>query len=120
MPLKDITVESVLEAIIEFHRLDRDRFLANHHFQDEKQYVLVYPSRKINNKDEHCDYPSKAIASVAHKYLPNSPGPLPSNDPNQLSGGIKHRNGAAKKLLELGFQIKDTKKNALLKKYPRY
>ena len=58
MSLRDITRQSVLEAIEEFDQVGRNYFLKKSHFGHAKSYWLVYDGRK---------YDSKAIIGVAHK-----------------------------------------------------
>ena len=59
MSLRNITRQSVLEAIEEFDQVGRNYFLKKYHFGHAKSYWLVYDGRK---------YDSKAIIGVAHKY----------------------------------------------------
>ena len=59
MSLRDITRQSVLEAIEEFDQVGRNYFLKKYHFGHAKSYWLVYDGRK---------YDSKAIIGVARKY----------------------------------------------------
>jgi 5-methylcytosine-specific restriction protein A len=90
MSLADLTVESVHQAIAEFDRLGREAFLSTYGFGKARGYVLM---RNGNA------YDSKAIAGVAHKYVPGR-APLRSEE---FSGG---ENAAAGRLRELGFDIK--------------
>lgn len=75
MSLKNITRQSVLEAIQEFDRVGRIDFLRMYGFGTAKEYWLIHDGRK---------YDSKAIIGVAHKYARPDLGPLKSNN---FSGG---------------------------------
>jgi 5-methylcytosine-specific restriction protein A len=59
--MADLTRESVRQALDEFDRLGRDRFLKDHGFGKARGYYLI---------DRGQPYDSKAIAGVAHGYLP--------------------------------------------------
>jgi len=59
--LKDLTREAILRAVEEYDRLTAAIFLAKHGFSRAKRYWLQHDGRL---------YPSKAIAGVAHGYLP--------------------------------------------------
>jgi hypothetical protein len=61
MSLTDLTPEAVRQAIAEFDRLGRDSFLNTYGFGRARGYFLVHNGQA---------YHSKAIAGVAHQYLP--------------------------------------------------
>ena len=61
MPLTDLTPEAVRRAIAEFDSLGRDSFLNTYGFGKARGYFLVHNGQA---------YDSKAIAGVAHQYLP--------------------------------------------------
>ena len=75
MSLKNITRQSVLEAIREFDRIGRKNFLRNYGFRPAKKYWLIHDGRK---------YDLLAIIGVAHKYARPYLGPLENND---ITGG---------------------------------
>ena len=88
MSLRDITRQSVLEAIEEFDQVGRNYFLKKYHFGHAKSYWLVYDGRK---------YDSKAIIGVAHKYARPELGQL-----RNFSGGTAT---VQPKLESLGFTV---------------
>ena len=90
MSLVELTPEAVRQAIAEFDRLGRDSFLSIYGFGKARAYFLVHNGQA---------YDSKAIAGVAHQYLP-AHAPLTSDS---FSGGEK---AAAGRLRELGFDIR--------------
>lgn len=90
MSLKDITRESVLEAIAEFDRLGRESFLDNYGFKPARQYFLSYDGKK---------YDSKAIVGVAHGFLSPTTEPL---KPESFSGGEAT---VRRQLEKLGFDV---------------
>ena len=90
MSLADLTPESVRQAIAEFDRVGRDSFLNTYGFGRARGYFLIHSGHP---------YDSKAIAGVAHQYLPGHV--VLKND--EFSGG---EDAAAGKLRELGFEIK--------------
>ena len=59
MALRHITRQSVQQAIQEFDRVGRKKFLKNNGFGTAQTYWLIYDGRR---------YDSKAIIGVAHKY----------------------------------------------------
>ncbi|MER7167881.1 HNH endonuclease [Micromonospora sp. NPDC000207] len=61
MALTDLTRQAVLEAIAEFDRLGRDRFLQTYKFGRALSYFIDYDGRL---------YDSKAIAGYAHGLIP--------------------------------------------------
>jgi hypothetical protein len=65
---------AVLRAVEEFDRLGRDAFLDRYGFDEARDYFLILDGRR---------YDSKAIAGVAHGYLPGR-GPL---RPSDFTGG---------------------------------
>jgi 5-methylcytosine-specific restriction protein A len=90
MSLADLTADAVRQAIAEFDRLGRDAFLSTYGFGQARGYFLVH-------NGQH--YDSKAIAGVAHKYLPGRV----ALKAEEFSGG---ENAAAGRLRELGFEVK--------------
>jgi 5-methylcytosine-specific restriction protein A len=90
MSLADLTPEAVHQAIVEFDRLGRSVFLSTYGFGKARGYFLVKKGRP---------YDSKAIAGVAHQYLPGRS--LLKSD--EFSGG---EDAAAGRLRELGFDIR--------------
>lgn len=94
-----INEQAVLKAIEEFDRLGRRAFLEKYGFGGAKDYFLRY-----NGKN----YDSKAIAAVAHRYMPGGE----ALEHSELSGGVKHRVGAARILRGLGFNIATSGENA--------
>jgi 5-methylcytosine-specific restriction enzyme A len=90
MSLSDLTPEAVRQAIAEFDRVGRESFLSTYGFGKARGYFLVHNGQL---------YDSKAIAGVAHHYLP---GRLPLTS-EEFSGG---ENATAGRLRELGFEIK--------------
>lgn len=75
MPLNDITEKGVLRAIEEFDTLGQNEFLRRYGFRDARSYHLLHGGRQ---------YPSKAIAGVAHRFDRPDLGQLQSAD---FSGG---------------------------------
>ena len=61
MSLTDLTPEAVRQAIAEFDSLGRDSFLNTYGFGKARGYFLVHNGQA---------YDSKAIAGIAHQYLP--------------------------------------------------
>lgn len=90
--LKDLTREAVLEAVAEYDRLSGAVFLARHGFSDAKRYWLQHDGRL---------YPSKAIAGVAHGYLPGRSAILASAT---FTGGEA---SVVRVLRKLGFPVVD-------------
>lgn len=78
------------QAIAEFDRLGRDIFLSTYGFGQARGYFLVHNGQL---------YDSKAIAGVAHRYLPGRV----SLKFDEFSGG---ENDTASGLRELGFEVK--------------
>src|SRR5262245_21701887 len=91
MALGELTSrEAVLEAILEFDSLGRDRFLSKYGFGPARGYFLEHQGSR---------YDSKAIVGVAHGIQHPHLGPLRAAD---FSGG----EATVKKLLEgLGFTV---------------
>ncbi|MEC3916028.1 HNH endonuclease signature motif containing protein [Nocardia sp. CDC160] len=93
-PLKDLTRDAVLLTIDEFDRLGRESFLQKYGFKEAQGLFAVYQGKF---------YDSKALAGVAHGYLPGR-RPLKSSE---FSGGWGvHAAGVLKRL---GFQVIDTR-----------
>ena len=61
MSLAELTPDAVVQAIAEFDRLGHDTFLSTYDFGKARDYLLVREGKA---------YDSKAIAGVAHQYLP--------------------------------------------------
>jgi 5-methylcytosine-specific restriction enzyme A len=97
MSLSDLTEQAVQHAITECDELGRTNFLRTYGFRRSRDYVLMHKGRP---------YDSKAIAGVAHRYLPG--GNLLSS--KEFSGGEK---AAAGKLRELGFDVPDPAKQTV-------
>lgn len=89
MSLKKLTTKAVRQAVAEFDRVGREKFLETYGFAKAREYFLMYKGRA---------YDSKAIVGVAHKFLPN--GRVLS--PQKFSGGVS---GAAAELEKLGFVV---------------
>lgn len=95
--LSDLTREAVLSAIAEHDQLGREGFQLKYGFKDAKRYFLIHDGRP---------YDSKAIAGVAHKYVPGTGGQiLYSND---FTGG---KSSVVARLRKLGFKIPDEPQN---------
>jgi len=90
MSLADLTSETVRQSIAEFDRLGRDAFLSTYGFGKARGYFLMHKGQP---------YDSKAIAGVAHQYLPGQR----ALTADKFSGG---ENDAAGRLRDLGFDIK--------------
>lgn len=91
VPLTDITWNAVLAAIREFDVLGRDAFLEKYGFRPAKRYLVSHEGRL---------YDSKAVAGVAHGFLPGR-SPL---KPSEFSGGVG-AGQAARVLRDLGFEV---------------
>ena len=92
MSLSDIRrKQPVLDAIAEFNRLGRDRFLEKYRFGHSRSYWLVHDGRQ---------YDSKAIVGAAHGYARPDLGPLKAEEFNGGEMPVK------RKLERLGFRIK--------------
>lgn len=89
MALFDITREAVFSAIAECDRLGRDAFLDKFGAKRARHYLFRHEGRL---------YDSKAIAGVAHGYLPGR-SPL-----REFSGGIGPGHAVAA-LRRLGFEV---------------
>jgi 5-methylcytosine-specific restriction endonuclease McrA len=59
--LRDITRTAILAAIAEYDRLGQDEFLVEYGFDRARSYLLIHDGKA---------YDSKAIAGVAHGFLP--------------------------------------------------
>ncbi len=90
MGLSEITYESVIKAIEEYRTIGKDNFLDVYGFGDARNYYLVFHGE---------EYPSKAIAGVAHKYIRPGYEPLSSKE---FSGG---KPTVERKLKSLGFNV---------------
>jgi 5-methylcytosine-specific restriction protein A len=93
MTLRELTSrEAVKSAIEECDRRGRDNFLQTYGFGPARRYLLLFNGRR---------YDSKAIVGVAYRYQFPKRGHLTAD---MFSGGIT-RDGAARRLRELGFEI---------------
>lgn len=90
MSLNDLTRDAVLAAIYECQTLGRDAFLRQYGFHTSRSYFLDY---------EGIAYDSKAIAGVAHGYLPGLER-LKSSDFSEGKGTVEPV------LKRLGFTVK--------------
>jgi 5-methylcytosine-specific restriction protein A len=90
MALKDLTRNSVLQAVSEYDRLGREQFLLEYGYGAAKSYYLILDGKK---------YDSKAIAGVAHGYARPDVGPLAFSD---FSGG---QTQVQNLLAKLGFEV---------------
>ncbi|MFG1998377.1 HNH endonuclease [Spirillospora sp. NPDC048911] len=88
MDLSSITREAVLEAIAEFDRLGRDRFLDEYGFDPARRYFLHYNGNF---------YDSKAIVGVAYRSVAGRP-----LSAREFSGG--HQT-VGRLLTRLGFEV---------------
>lgn len=94
MPLSAIRDRSaVLQAIDEFDRLGRERFLEKYGFGPARAYELVFNGRR---------YDSKAILGAAHGFARPDHGPLTAAE---FTGG---RATVMKTLEDLGFEVRST------------
>jgi 5-methylcytosine-specific restriction protein B len=84
--------EAVIKAVREYNELGREGFLSKYGFGPSRRYVLI---------QDDAEYDSKAIAGAAHGYQFPEQGPLRNAD---FVGGV---HGAARKLRDLGFEVKD-------------
>jgi 5-methylcytosine-specific restriction protein A len=91
MGFSDITEpKAVSDAIEEFDRLGREKFLETYGFGKARKYYLV-----VNGKY----YDSKAILGVAHKYQ------FPAKEPLKWSDFNGGKLTVQAKLEELGFTV---------------
>jgi 5-methylcytosine-specific restriction protein A len=74
MSLADLTPEAVRQAIAKFDRLGRREFLTRYGFGQARDYILIYNGHSYDNK---------AIAGVAHQFVPNGRVLMP----HEFSGG---------------------------------
>lgn len=89
MALGDLTRDAVIAAISEYDAIGRQSFLAKYGFADAKRYWVVWNGQQ---------YPSKAIAGVAHRFIDGRP----------ILGSGTFTGGEAsvgKKLQQLGFDL---------------
>lgn len=96
MSLADLTKPAVEAAIDECDAMGREAFLTTYGFADSKRYWLLQDGKR---------YPSKAIAGVAHKFLPGAAGPL---RPDEFSGG---EGTVVRRLRQLGFEVEAPARN---------
>lgn len=89
MSLRELSRDSVNRAMREFDRLGRDAFLEKYGFGKARDYLLT---------ENGSDYDSKAIAGVAHGYLPGR-SPL---KPEDFGGGKP----VIRALSRLGFTVR--------------
>ncbi|QDX26731.1 HNH endonuclease [Sphingomonas suaedae] len=94
MSLANLTSEAVLKAIAEYDDIGKAAFLANYGFADAKRYWIIQDGQR---------YPSKAIASAAHKHIDGHPLSAPA-----FSGGEGH---VVRKLRQLGFEVETPGRN---------
>lgn len=90
MALPDLTRDAVLQALAEFDELGREPFLERYGYGSARRYSLHHNGRQ---------YDSKAIAGVAHRYLPPDFRPL---NADEFSGGDAT---VAATLRGLGFEV---------------
>jgi 5-methylcytosine-specific restriction protein A len=87
--LADLTRQSVEAALAEATALGRSEFLKRYGFGPAREYFVLWDGAR---------YDSKAIAGVAHSYLPGK-FPLVRED---FSGGEE---SVARRLRQLGFEV---------------
>lgn len=90
MALSDLTEEAVTAALDEFDQIGGPAFRAEHGFGEAREYVIVRDGKR---------YDSKAIAGVAHGYLPGHS----VMSSNEFTGGAE---SVVKKLEALGFDVR--------------
>jgi 5-methylcytosine-specific restriction protein A len=95
MALGDLTKDAVQLAIQEYDQLGADAFLSKYGFTDAKLYWITYNGKQ---------YPSKAVAGVAHRFIDGSQL-LPSSS---FTGG---KDSVVRKLRQLGFVIDIPERN---------
>lgn len=95
MALGDLTKDAVQLAIQEYEQLGADTFLSEYGFTDAKLYWITYNGKQ---------YPSKAIAGVAHRFIDGNQL-LPSSS---FTGG---KDSVVRKLRQLGFVIDIPERN---------
>jgi 5-methylcytosine-specific restriction protein A len=95
MSLADLTKGAVEAALAEYDTLGRDAFLTKYGFADAKRYWIDWQGKQ---------YPSKAIAGVAHKHV-DGQQLLPSAS---FTGG---EGSVVRKLRQLGFVIAGAERN---------
>jgi len=95
MGLADVTRGAVEAALSEYDALGRDAFLTQYGFADAKRYWIEWQGKQ---------YPSKAIAGVAHRYV-DGQQLLPSAS---FTGG---EGSVVRKLRHLGFVIAGQERN---------
>jgi 5-methylcytosine-specific restriction enzyme A len=87
--LPELSRREILQAVAEFDRLGRDRFLEKYGFGPARSYLLVVDGKT---------YDSKAIVGAAHGFLPDQE-PLAASD---FSGGAAT---VGRLLSRLGFEV---------------
>jgi 5-methylcytosine-specific restriction protein A len=92
MALGDLTQREVQQAVAEYDRLGRDRFLEKYGFGPARSYLLVVDGKT---------YDSKAIVGAAHGYLADREPLAPSD----FSGGAAT---VGRLLTSLGFEVSQT------------
>lgn len=95
MALADVTKSAVEAALAEYDSMGGEAFLATYGFADAKRYWIDWQGKQ---------YPSKAIAGVAHKYV----------DGHQLLPSASFTGGegsVVRKLRQLGFSVTGSERN---------
>lgn len=89
LALSEITRDSILQAIAEFDRIGRTAFLSRYGYAEARSFFVEHEGKQ---------YDSKAIAGVAHGYLPGMK-PLKGRE---FTGG---ETNVATKLRDRGFKV---------------
>jgi 5-methylcytosine-specific restriction enzyme A len=89
MALRDLTQREILQAVAEYDRIGRGRFLEKYAFGPARSYLLVVDGKT---------YDSKAIVGAAHGYLADREPLAPSD----FSGGAAT---VGRVLTGLGFEV---------------
>ncbi|HXL95414.1 MAG TPA: HNH endonuclease signature motif containing protein [Streptosporangiaceae bacterium] len=89
MALRDLTQREILQAVAEYNRIGRDRFLEKYGFGPARSYLLVVGGKT---------YDSKAIVGAAHGHLADREPLAPSD----FSGGAAT---VGRLLTSLGFEV---------------
>jgi 5-methylcytosine-specific restriction protein A len=92
-----LTREAVLAALEEHDQLGRDAFQSRYGFKDAKHYHLIHDGKQ---------YDSKAIAGVAHRFVPGAGGQILHSA--NFTGG---RSSVVARLRKLGFEVPDAPRN---------
>ena len=90
MSVEDLTREAVIKAMDEYDKLGRNTFLEKYGFAKPRVFWIDYRDKV---------YPTKAIAGVAHKFLPPFFEQLYNSE---FVGGM---DGAAGVIEKLGFTL---------------